>query len=336
MRYPENLKIGDTIGICAPSNGVTDEFKIKRLDAAIESLKQMGYLVMETESVRKSKKKRSASGKQRAKEFMELMENPKVKLILFANGGDFLVEMLDYLDWDTLKQMEPKWIQGYSDITGIEWMFNTILEVPSIYCDTVKSYAMKPLQEGLKSALKIASGEEIKQESFQKHEGDWEEEEDPTAPPKLTEPVEWKNITGATRVEIQGRSIGGCFDCVTDFIGTKYDCVKQYIEKYEKEGIIWFLECFEMGTAEVYRRLWQMKNAGYFEGCKGIIFGRPLFKREDFGISYEEAVLDAIGDLQIPIIMDADIGHVSPQMAIVNGGMLRIISENGKGTVENF
>ena len=32
MNYPENLKIGDTIGICAPSDGIVDKFKIKRLD----------------------------------------------------------------------------------------------------------------------------------------------------------------------------------------------------------------------------------------------------------------------------------------------------------------
>ncbi len=33
------------------------------------------------------------------------------------------------------------------------------LEIPSIYCDTIKSYAMKPLYRNLKDALKIASGE---------------------------------------------------------------------------------------------------------------------------------------------------------------------------------
>ena len=36
------------------------------------------------------------------------------------------------------------------------------------------------------------------------------------------------------------------------------------------------------------------------------------------------------------IICDADIGHVSPQMAMINGGFLKITSENGKGKVENL
>ena len=126
MNYPENLKLGDTIGICAPSDGIAKPEKQLRLDAAINALKNIGYKVIETESVRKSKNGRSASAKKRAEEFMELLENDEVKLIIFATGGDFLCEMLDYLDFEKIKELKPKWMQGYSDITGIGFLFNTI------------------------------------------------------------------------------------------------------------------------------------------------------------------------------------------------------------------
>ena len=59
MNYPENLKIGDTIGICAPSAGITSPEKILRLDKAIEQLESLGYKVIETESVRKDERGRS-------------------------------------------------------------------------------------------------------------------------------------------------------------------------------------------------------------------------------------------------------------------------------------
>ena len=36
------------------------------------------------------------------------------------------------------------------------------------------------------------------------------------------------------------------------------------------------------------------------------------------------------------IICDADIGHVSPQLAMVNGAILEIISQNGKGSVKTI
>lgn len=335
MRYPCNLKKGNTIGICAPSCGITDENKLKRLELAYSQLKENGYKIIETENVRSEFRGRSSTGEQRAKELMELMENPEVGLILYASGGDFLVEMLDFLDWEKLRSFEPKWTQGYSDITSLSFLFNTILNVPTIYCQTVKDYAMRPLHRSLADALRLASGEEIIQNSFEKYEIK-NEDESPMATYNLTEKVEWKNLLGEDKIEIKGRSIGGCLDCIKCFFGTKYDKINEYIEKYKNDGIVWFLEVFEMSTPEVFRVLWQMKNSGYFNYCSGIIFGRPLFIRNDYDISFSEAVRDAIGELSIPIICDADIGHVSPQMAIVSGAILEITSKDGKGTVKTF
>ena len=75
MYYPEKLKKGDTIGICAPSGGIAEPEDIKQLEVAEQNLIEMGYKIIETQSVRKEEKGRSASGEQRAKEFMELLEN---------------------------------------------------------------------------------------------------------------------------------------------------------------------------------------------------------------------------------------------------------------------
>ncbi len=357
MNYPENLKKGDTIGICAPSGGVADEQAIKKLELAEKQLQELGYKVIETESVRKEERGRSASGKQRAKEFMELLENNEVKLIIFAQGGDFLIEMLEYLDFEKIKTLKPKWMQGYSDITGIHYLWNMMLERPSIYCENVKDYAMKPLFRNLTDALKIASGEEIEQTSFEKHEEiiDFriEQPEQPlenqesieVLPDKteelqksyhLTEKTKWINLKGEEKIEFKGRAIGGCLDCIKAFIGTKYDNVKQYIETYKEDGIVWFLEVFEMSTPIVYLTLWQMKEAGYFKNCNGIIFGRPLFIRNDYDTDFNQTVKDVLGDLQIPIICDADVGHVSPQLAMVNGAILEITSQEGKGKVKTI
>lgn len=337
MNYPEKLKIGDTIGICAPSAGIIKPEKIEKLDAAIKQLKSMGYKILETKSVRCDENGRSASAEIRAKEFMELLENTEIKLIIFASGGDFLCEMIDYLDFEKIKTLSPKWLQGFSDITGISFLFNTILDIPTMYCQTIKDYAMKPLHKSLIDALEIESGKEIIQESFELYEKEWnQDEEDPCTTYNLTEKVEWKNIVGGEKIVMQGRSIGGCLDCIQNYIGTKYDNVKNYIEKHKEDGIIWFLECFEMSTPTVFRTLWQMKNAGYFKNCNGIIFGRPLFIRNDYNMDFNQAVKEAIGNLNIPIICDADIGHVSPQIATVNGAILKITSENGKGKVETF
>lgn len=394
MNYPEKLKKGDTIGICAPSGGIAEKEDILQLELAENQLGKMGYKIIETKSVRKETKGRSASGKERAKEFMELLENEEVKLIIFAAGGDFLIEIFDYLDFEKIKDLKPKWLQGYSDITGISFLFNTILDIPTMYCQTIKDYAMNPLFKNLTDALGIEEGEEIVQKSFEKYEkvvdfresienentendklnlkNNIEEKENTnslenindennlkkiegkenreiveiqkeencleelTKTYELTEKVEWKNVTGEEKIQIKGRSLGGCLDCIKGYIGTKYDKVSEYVERHKKEGLIWFLEVFEMSTPEVYRTLWQMKNAGYFKYCTGIVFGRPLFIREDYETNFNDTVKEALQDLEIPIICDADIGHVKPQLAIVNGAILEITSQNGKGTVKTI
>ena len=56
MKSPENLKLGDTIGICAPSCGIVDQDKQIKLDKAIKQLTELGYKVIETESVELSLK----------------------------------------------------------------------------------------------------------------------------------------------------------------------------------------------------------------------------------------------------------------------------------------
>ena len=133
-----------------------------------------------------------------------------------------------------------------------------------------------------------------------------------------------------------GRCVGGCLDVIINLIGTKYDRVKDYIEKYKNDGIVWFFDIFEMSTPQVFCHLWQMKNAGYFEHCKGIIFGRAFLLREDYDMNLVRVVKDAIGNLNIPVILEADIGHVPPQMPIVNGSILEIMCENGQGEIKTF
>lgn len=143
-------------------------------------------------------------------------------------------------------------------------------------------------------------------------------------------------LSGGDKIYIKGRCIGGCLDTIRDLIGTKYDNIKNYIKNYKDDGIIWFLESFEVNTPEQFRTLWQMKNAGYFENCKGIVFGRSLIVREDYDISYINASLDALKEYDFPIIFGADIGHVAPQIPIINGSILEVNSENGKGWMRSI
>jgi len=335
MKYPKFIKQGDTIGVTAPSEGIIKNFDLIRLNNVKNNINNLGFKYIETDNVRKNNLGRSDIAQNRAEQFMKLWKNNDVSAILMATGGDFLMEILEYLDFEYIENSKPKWIQGYSNITTLSFIFTTMLDIATIYGPSAKSFGMRTLYRNLTDSISLMEGNEITQESFNMCEGD-QGSNDPLSEYILTKPCCWKSLNGENLINFTGRSIGGCFDDVITLFGTKYDYIKTYIDKYKQDGIIWFLEVYEMTSSQITRHLWQMKNAGYFENCKGILFGRPLFVREDHHINFRDAVHSALSDLDIPILYDVDIGHVAPQMPIVNGAILDVNFENNKGTIKTL
>ena len=116
-------------------------------------------------------------------------------------------------------------------------------------------------------------------------------------------------------------------------IGTSYEDVKGFVNRYKDDGIIWYFDIFAMTSENVYRTLLQMKSAGWFKHTKAVLFGRVLFDSSDTGMTYKEAYEMALGEYDL--VMDMDIGHTSPRMTLINGAIINIESKDGKGSI-NF
>jgi len=54
--------------------------------------------------------------------------------------------------------------------------------------------------------------------------------------------------------------------------------------------------------------------------ANAVIIGRTAAPGQP-DLSQHEAVLDALGDLDVPIIADVECGHVAPYLPLVNGGL---------------
>lgn len=128
-----------------------------------------------------------------------------------------------------------------------------------------------------------------------------------------------------TDITFSGRLIGGCMDCLVNILGTKYDKVADFNERYKEDGFIWFLESCDLNVFAIRRAMWQMENAGWFKYLKGFVIGRPLvFGQEMMGLDQYEAVLGIIGKYNVPVIMDADLGHLSPTMPLIYGSVATV------------
>lgn len=333
MIYPQFIKKGDTIGVTAPSDGITEELKIKRLDNATKKIEDYGYKVIETASVRKSIKGKSNESRIQAKELEELFINNDVKAIICASGGDFLLEMLSYFDFSKVRD-NPKWLQGYSDPTGLLFTITTNLDIATVYADNFKAFGMNTWHESLVNNLSILEGNIIKQDSFLKYESEDIPYITGLESYNLTNEVKWQSLNNEEEIIIKGRLIGGCIDLLNELFGTKYDKTKEFLEKYKNDGIIWYFDNCELSSEALIRTLWKFKDTGWFKYCKGILFGRSMINRSYYDISFEEALKHSLNDLNIPIIIDMDFGHISPRITIINGAIATIKYKDNKGSIE--
>ena len=114
-------------------------------------------------------------------------------------------------------------------------------------------------------------------------------------------------------------------DILILLLGTEYDKVSEYLEKYKKDGFIWFMEACDLNPMGIRRALWQMEKAGWFKYVKGFMFGRPLCHGSEFlGMNQYDAVVDVLKKYHVPIMMDLDFGHIPPSMPIIAGSVAAV------------
>ena len=336
MIYPAYLKKGDTIGVTATSSGFSEKIDIQKLENAKKNLNDIGFHIFETENVRKNFKLVSSSAEERAKEFYELYCNPEIKHIIAASGGEFLMEILPWLEKYHLEDKKAKWVQGFSDTSLLLFYLTTKYQIATVHSTNLGGYGRREIHPTFLKTLEMISNEEEKvQESYRMYEStpiNWQEGKELELP-LLDSEVEYKNLYGENDVVMHGRLLGGCMDVLKTIIGTPYDNTKKYCEQYE-EGILWYLENCEMNVCDLYRTLWQMKEAGWFQNAKGFLIGRTMSKKTVHDFSYEDALHSAFDSLHIPVIYDIDVGHTQLQWTMINGSLADFKYERGKGTIK--
>ena len=146
----------------------------------------------------------------------------------------------------------------------------------------------------------------------------------------------------ASSLEVSGRLIGGCSDCILNLIGTPYDGTRDFINKYHEDGIIWYFDPFMTSAPDLYRLMLQMKYCGYFKHTKAIIFGRIMFKEGSSDSEFIEKITKCFAEYDsgdgyvIPIIWNADIGHVKPSFTLINGAIANLRCQGGNASIEMF
>lgn len=330
MIYPKYLKPGMTIGVTACSDGKSSELDAIRLDHAAKQFELLGYQVIETKNVRTSEKGRSSSASTRQQEFMQLVRNDQINAIVLACGGDFLMEVLPFLDFNEIINY-PKWYQGYSDPTGLLYTITVNCDMATVYASNFGDFGMREWHTCLKENVELLEGIRTQQTSFSYYMDGYQEKVTGYEGYVDEKEVKWRNAYGEDEIYMKGRLLGGCLDVLLYMVGTKYDKTVEFIEKYKDDGIVWFFESYELSSEQLATGLWNLREAGWFQHAKGFVFGRPCFYKSNYDFSYEEAVQSVLDILQVPIVFDADLGHKPPRMTFINGAIGEVVSKDGKG-----
>jgi muramoyltetrapeptide carboxypeptidase len=334
ITYP-HLKRGASIGVTAPSSGVPTELH-ELVTLACRRLEKEEFQTTCGETVWTQSKAKSAPALNRAAEFNAMMANDEIDMIFPPWGGELLIEMLEHIDFENIKN---KWVLGYSDTsmlllaitlkTGIATAHGTnLIDIRGEYSD--ETTAM------WQTVLSTRKGESVLQHSSDKYQKKWQHANPTPCVFHLTEPTAWQTVLNRNE-KIKGRVLGGCIDIIRHLIGTPYGDVKSFRQQHlQGEPLLWYFENCELNTTDLRRSLVQMKLAGWFDHCSGVMFGRSPANMPVDDYTVVNVYQDLAEELGVPVIYDIDCGHVPPQLTFINGAYADVEVVDGQGTVLQY
>lgn len=331
IHYPIALQHGQTIGVTAPSSGVSTELH----DFVHQSKKQFehrGYKVEIGETVWTQFKAASATKEKRAAELNAMLQNPSIHAVVPPWGGEILQEILPLVEWERIK---PKWVLGYSDTSTLLFAMTLKTGIATAHGTNLVDLRSDEWDVTTRKFLDVLSsdeGETIYQTSSSSYQSNWEHNKQPDPYVfSLNTVTKWDTV-GKSAVEMKGRLLGGCMDTIRHLIGTPYGNVDEFQQTYlNNEPIVWYLENCEMSATDFQRTLLQMHQSGWFRNAAGIVFGRTSAGHEVGGFTTLDALERLAEATGLPIVYNADIGHVPPQWTFVNGAYAELKVSGGKG-----
>jgi len=277
------LQNSDKVGIVACSNALTrsDEAQIAELT---ETLVKLGLFPVFSRHIYEVHPAFHGTARERAAALMEFYADQSIKAIFDISGGDIANELLEFLDYDLIRNAQkPFW--GYSDLTAIINAIYTKSGIPSFL------YQVKNL---------VWDDKENQIECFKNtvlHKQN-----------DLTD-IEWSFLQGT---KMNGVVIGGNIRCLLKLAGTPY--------MPDFQNKILFLESYSGNAINMTARLYQLRQLGAFKNIAGLLLGTfTKMEKTKEAPTIEELVLRIVDDPSLPIAKTREVGHDNTSKCLVIG-----------------
>lgn len=290
MIIPNKLKIGDTIGVVAPSDPIVGK-NIEEIEKAKEIVEKSGFKVKFSKNLYSDTNGYSSTAQEKAEDINDMFADKEVKMIWCAKGGYNSNTTFEFLNYELIKK-NPKIICGYSDITSITNIITARTGLVTFSGTNFKTIATDETDYSYKEAIKrfvrgsIALGNKNEKEVTIK-EG-----------------------------QAEGELIGGNLNLLHNLVCGKY--------KVDFRNKILFIEELGLETPPegVSNFLTYMKQNEVFDQIKGLWIGH--YEHES-NVKLEKVVIDVLEEnYHFPIIKSNNFGHTETKTVIPIGTKAKI------------
>ena len=277
------------VAIISCSNGLQESAR-PTLDKLLKIFSSLGLNVVLSSTIYvKDDGLSSGSGKERGEELMNLYKDSSIDAIFDVSGGDLSNEVLEYIDFDVIKN-NPKPFIGYSDLSVILNSIYSQSGAPS-YLYQVRHIVTN--EENLNRFTNFIKG--LNNDLFN---------------------FKYNWIQGKS---MEGIVIGGNIRCTLKLAGTKY--------MPNFKGKILLLESLGGDVAKMRTFLTQLKLIGAFKEINGIILGTfTEMEKNNYNPTIEELVKEIVNDKNMPIVKTKELGHGNDSKCIVIGKEIKLVN----------
>lgn len=293
MTVPAPLFPGARVALIAPASAVPEE----RLKAAVDFVRSLDLEPVLYPSCYFANRHGylAADDTQRAAELNAAFADDSIDGIWCIRGGYGSHRLLPLLDFDAICA-HPKRFLGYSDVTALHTAFDQD-------CGFVTWHAIMPSTEYDVDEWSLA---QLKKALFGGPSGPLEN------PPG-------RPLTALVPGKASGALCGGNLSLLAASLGTPWEI--------DTRGKLLFLEDIGEKTYRIDSMLTQLRNAGKFDDCAGVILGAWTdCEPEDPKKTLElpEIFAELIAPAGKPVIMGLACGHTLPSLALPLGAQAEL------------
>ena len=297
---PRALAPGDTIAIAALSGGL-ETVDHEMYERVLAELTALGFRVQAAPLVDVEKVWwwAAARPEQVAKELNDLFRDPAVGAIWALAGGRFALSYLDQIDYDAIAA-NPKPLIGMSDISALLLAIHSRTGLVTFHGDNL--------------LFGVGEWHLLSETEHQRQADAYGRVLSSTKPTGLLPALSAWECWRPGRAE--GPLIGGLLHRFLRIQASPWAIAPERFD-----GAVLFLEDLNIPTINVWNDLHVLRLSGILDRIAGLLIGptETITVLEEAPQSLSEVVQDVLGDRDIPVIGNVNLGHAGPNLPLPLG-----------------